>query len=241
MPDEIFEHPRLVEIYDAFDGARNDLDHYYKIAEEFEATSLLDIGSGTGCFSCLLAENEFEVTGLEPAKTSLDKAKSKKYADRVHWILGDAKVLPDMQVDMAFMTGNVAQVFLEDQEWEENLKAIKKALKSGGYFVFEVRDPAQQAWKNWTRENTHTERDIPGIGIVEGWCDLESVSGQYVSFVWSYKFHANDEVIQSKSTLRFREKVDIAKSLENVGFEILDIREAPDRPKQEFVFIARKP
>jgi len=77
MADAMFEDPRLVEIYDAFEGTRDDLDHYCKIAEEFQASSILDIGSGTGCFSCLLAGKGFDVTGLEPAKASLDKTKKK--------------------------------------------------------------------------------------------------------------------------------------------------------------------
>lgn len=51
MADLIFEHPRLVAIYDALDPDRADLDVYSAIVEEFGARRSLDVGCGTGTFS----------------------------------------------------------------------------------------------------------------------------------------------------------------------------------------------
>jgi len=39
--------------------------------------------------------------------------------------------------------------------------------------------------------------------------------------------------------LRFRDRDEIAASLAAVGFAVEDVRDAPDRPGREFVFIAR--
>ena len=52
MPDEVFEHPRLVAIYDALDPDRSDLDGYVGIARELGARRVLDIGCGTGRSPC---------------------------------------------------------------------------------------------------------------------------------------------------------------------------------------------
>ncbi|HYN33635.1 MAG TPA: hypothetical protein VES40_13495 [Ilumatobacteraceae bacterium] len=41
------------------------------------------------------------------------------------------------------------------------------------------------------------------------------------------------------STLRFRDRDEITASLTSSGFTIDEIRDAPDRPRREFVFIAR--
>ncbi|MCB0408225.1 MAG: class I SAM-dependent methyltransferase, partial [Bdellovibrionales bacterium] len=111
MPDLIFENPRLVAIYDAFDGEREDLDHYLNIVGEFNVKSVLDIGCGTGCFAHLLYRNNFEVIGLEPAEASLVVAREKPNGNNIRWILGDTSKLSSVNVDMAVMTGNVAQVF----------------------------------------------------------------------------------------------------------------------------------
>ncbi len=55
VADEVFANHRLAEIYDKLDGDRSDLDVYIGIVEELRATTVLDIGCGTGSFACLLA------------------------------------------------------------------------------------------------------------------------------------------------------------------------------------------
>ncbi|MED1204314.1 class I SAM-dependent methyltransferase [Heyndrickxia acidicola] len=64
MADEIFENPRLAYIFDSFDPDRSDLDAYESMVNEFEASSVLDIGCGTGTFACRLAAKGLEVIGL---------------------------------------------------------------------------------------------------------------------------------------------------------------------------------
>ncbi|MGE3624691.1 MAG: class I SAM-dependent methyltransferase [Bdellovibrionales bacterium] len=238
MADPIFENTRLVEIYDTFDGQRNDLDHYLAMVKELNAKSVLDVGCGTGSFACLLGAQGYEVTGIDPAEASLNAARKKPYAKQVRWILGDTSRLPALAVDLAVMTGNVAQVFVTENVWKNNLIAIRQALRDGGHIVFEARDPAQQAWVKWTREHTYQRLDVPNIGFVEGWCDVTDVSDGLVSFRYTYVFDADGQTLTSDSTLRFREKDEIIHSLEQSGYQMKDIRDAPDRPKQEFVFIA---
>jgi SAM-dependent methyltransferase len=109
MPDAIFEHPRLIAIYDLLDPDRSDLDVYATIADELGARRVLDVGCGTGTFALLLADHGLEVTGVDPAAGSLGVARAKPGAERVRWIHGDATALPPMQADLATMTGNVVQ------------------------------------------------------------------------------------------------------------------------------------
>ena len=83
------------------------------------------------------------------------------------------------------MTGNVAQVFLTEDEWENTLAAIHRVLSPGGHLVFEVRDPAKRAWLDWTREKTYARVNVPGIGEVEGWCNVTEEKEELVSFRYS--------------------------------------------------------
>jgi hypothetical protein len=61
----------------------------------------------------------------------------------------------------------------------------------------------------------------------------------FVSFRDTYTFRADGAVIVSESTLRFRGRDEVASSLAAAGYRILDIREAPDRPGREYVFVTQ--
>ncbi len=239
MAEPIFEDRRLAEIYDPLDPDRTDLDAYLAMAEEFGARSVLDIGCGTGTFACLLVSRGIEVTGVDPAEASLDVARDKPGGDLVTWVHGEATGLGALQVDLATMTGNVAQVFVSDEDWTATLEAAYDALRPGGHLVFETRDPARQAWLEWNRGESYSRTDIPGVGMVESWHDLTDVSGDLVSFRSTVVFESGER-LTSDSTLRFRSRDEITSSLMAVGFEILDIRDAPDRPGREFVFVAQR-
>ena len=240
MADAAFEDPRLAALYDVFDGDRSDLDLYAGLVEEFGARTVLDVGCGTGSLACLLAGRGVQVVGLDPAAASLDVARGKPHAGEVRWVHGDVGALPPLQADLATMTGNVAQVFLTDEEWAATLRAIGAALRPGGRLAFESRRPERQAWREWTRELTLARAVVPGVGTVETWNEVTDVREDLVSFRATYVFADDGDVLTSDSTLRFRRLEEIRDSLTTAGFSVEDVRDAPDRPGREWVVIARR-
>ena len=241
MPDALFAEPRLAEIYDLLDGLeRPDLAPYLAIADEFHAHSVIDLGCGTGNLACRLAACGKEVVGIDPAVASLEVAKWKAYADQVRWIAGTAAQLKGLEADLITMTGNVAQVFVLDEEWMATIRACRDALRSGGRLVFEVRNPAREAWKGWNREHTYKVIEASGIGRVETWVDLVSVQLPLVTFRHTFVFRKDGRVMTSESTLRFRTRSEIAETLSHAQLTVESIRDAPDRPGLEFVFIAHQ-
>jgi len=240
VPDAIFAHPRLARVYDAFDGNRDDLTAYLDIADELGADSVLDVGCGTGCLAILLAESGRTVLGVDPAQASLEIAKSKDGAGRATWVHGDATTSPMLGADLVVMTGNVAQVFVTDDDWTQALQGIHTALGSGGYLVFETRRPERRAWEEWAADAAPVVLDISGIGSVEQRREVTDVSFPLVSFRYTYRFLADGAVVVSNSTLRFRRRGEVESSLIANGYRVLEVREAPDRPGREFVFIAQR-
>jgi SAM-dependent methyltransferase len=240
VADAIFNERRLVDIYDPLHPDRSDLEPYLALIHEFGVRSVLDIGCGTGTFACLLAQLGKEVTGIDPATASVEVARRKPGADRVRWLVGEATTLPPLAVDLVTMTGNVAQVFLTDEDWVAALRAAHGALRPGGLLVFEVRDPARQEWTEWNRAQTSRRIAIPEVGAVESWVEVTDTDLPLVSFRWTFVFENDGVTLVSNSTLRFRSQAEIGESLRAASLDIDDVRDAPDRPGREFVFITRR-
>jgi SAM-dependent methyltransferase len=265
MVDTVFEHPRLIAIYDQLDADRRDLTAYLRIAEALDARRVLDIGCGTGVFALLLAERGIEVTGIDPAGGSLAVARAKPGADRVHWIHGDFRSdfrsdvddadsrrahgpkgsgiteIEPGTIDLATMTGNVAQAIADPQTWEATLRRVHGLLRPGGHLVFETRNPAREAWREWNRASSYRTTEIPGVGTVETWTEVIDVSGPLVTFRSTWVFASDAAVLTSDSTLRFREQHEVEAVLRAHGYRIREVRDAPDRPGLEFVFLAQRP
>ncbi|WP_024802843.1 class I SAM-dependent methyltransferase [Nocardia sp. BMG51109] len=239
MPDAIFAHSRLAAIYDEFEGGREDLDLYVSIADELGAEVVLDVGCGTGILAVLLARTGRTVVAIDPAAASLEAAKTKQAPPGITWLHGQAADLPEACADLAVMTGNVAQVFLTDDDWADALDSIHRALRRGGRLVFETRRPERRAWEDWAVGAASAVRDIPGTGRVEQRLEVTAVNLPFVSFRHTYTFAADGAVVISDSTLRFRERTDIESDLIRHGYMVRDVRDAPDRPGREYVFVAQ--
>jgi len=237
--DALFADDRLAGLYDLIDDDRNDLLAYLGIVDELGAASVVDVGCGTGTFACLLASRGKRVVAVDPAAASLTVARRKPGAGDVVWVHGDATAVGPVEADLVTMTGNVAQVFTSDASWATTLSAARTALGPDGWLVFETRDAAREAWTSWNRAATYRELSLPDGDHVTTWVELTAVELPLVSFRHVFRFEARREVLTSDSTLRFRTADELVTSLDAAGFEVREIRDAPDRPGLELVVLAQ--
>lgn len=252
-----FDNPLSAAIYDTAEGRRDDLDTYIGIVEELEAHSVVDIGCGTGTLAIQLAARGLGVVGVDPAGAMLDVARGKPGGDQVVWIHGTAETLashvgdcanghgdrsgrPEVQLpaDLALMTGNVAQVFLTDEEWLATLRAIHDALVPGGHLVFETRIPERRAWEEWAQWGSSVYH-VDGVGEV---CDMFQVLEVNLPFVTfsSDNTLPDGSVVPNRSTLIFRSMPELERTLGAAGFTIREVRGAPEHPGREWVVMAQR-
>lgn len=213
---------RLVELYDRDNPRGVDTDFYLALATDINARRIIDFGCGTGLLTCELASKTRQIIGIDPSPAMLAIAKRKSGAEQIQWIEGDLSELGKREADLVIMTGNVAQVFLDDSEWEATLHAIHATLRPGGYFAFESRNPLARAWEKWTREDTFEQIDTP-FGLMDCWLELVKVENGKVQFVAHNVFKSTGEDVVASSELRFRHREELVKSLIKAGFTIKQI------------------
>lgn len=244
MRNAEFNDPRLIEVYDATCPWSPDDDFFVGIvAEVGPALRVLDLGCGTGRLALGLAAAGHTVTGVDPARASLDAARAKPGAERVTWIEGTSSVLPTDAFDAAVMTSHVAQFFVTDDEWAAVLRDLRRALAVGSRLVFDARDPADRAWERWPAEWNRTVT-LPRGGRVEQSIEVTDIVGDVVTHAIHYRFATGEEIV-STATLRFRSADELRTSLTIAGFEIEYIfggwqREAVGEGDGEFLVVARK-
>ena len=243
MNEAEFNHPRLVAVYDADCGWAEDDDFFVSVAGR-AGSRVLDLGCGTGRLAVALAAAGRQVTGVDPARASLDAARVKPGADRVTWVEGTSHDLPSAAFDVAVMTSHVAQFLVDDEEWGRTLADLHRALVPGGLLAFDARDPDDRRWEKWNRTDSWHPVTLTDGSRVEAFVDVTERVGDVVSFVWTYRFEDGSE-LTSEATLRFRGESLLRETLAAHGFTVEAVyggwgREPVGHPDGELVVLARR-
>lgn len=127
--------------YDELNPADNDYLFYSNLATRLNATSVIDLGCGTGTLAWLLAANGHRVIAIDPDPEMLRVAAAKGATDEIEWRLGYCDSADADSVDLFVMSGHVAQVFLVEPSWSRVLHDAWRALLPGGVIAFESRNP----------------------------------------------------------------------------------------------------
>ena len=215
-----FTDSRLTVVYDTLNAYAKGTqpDFYLSLATELRATSIVDLGCGTGLITCALAEAGFQMTGIDPAPALLAQARRRDEALGVRWISGGAEVLGSPDADLAIMTGHVAQFFLTDEAWLDALSSLHAALRPGGHLAFESRNPSAREWEDWTPENVWRGVD-PVAGLIVSWSEVHGVHDGIVSYSIHHVFE-DGTVVVSPCALRFRTVEELEDSLVGASFSV---------------------
>ncbi|MDA0364259.1 MAG: class I SAM-dependent methyltransferase [Chloroflexi bacterium] len=242
---EEFHDPRLVALYDLQDPLRIDAAFYSNLAAELSASSIIDVGCGTGVITCELARRGYRLTGVDPSPAMLEVARRRPGGELVRWIEGDARALDGPPADLAILTGHVAQVISDEALWRGTLAAMRNALRPGGHVAFDSRNPDAHEWLTWTPEATHRRLEAGALGAVDIWWQLTAVRGDLVRYEIHHRFASGGEELLSFNKLRFRTQARLGESLIDAGFSVRDVfgawNRAPVTPSsRELIFVATR-
>lgn len=84
-----------------------------------------------------------------------------------------------------------------------------------------------------------TPSRVLAVDEVEQRREVTDIDLPFVSFRYTYRFASDGFEATSESILRFRTRGEVEASLLANGYSMVDVREAPDRPGREYVFIAQ--
>ncbi|MGZ6753493.1 MAG: class I SAM-dependent methyltransferase [Nocardioides sp.] len=208
--------------YDRLNAADHDHRFYAALAQDLRARRVLDLGCGTGTLARLLVSGGHAVVGIDPDPDMLRVARTKPGAERVDWRLGHGDSADAAWADLAVMSGHVAQVFVEEEAWDEVLQQLRRALRVGGTLAFESRNPLARGWEGWTR--AATSRTVPtDEGDVEVWHETVDVALPEVTYETLTRNLASGEETSHRDVLVFRDSDVLGESLLRAGYDVLSV------------------
>jgi SAM-dependent methyltransferase len=142
---EYLEGYRDALAYDVEEGS-DDAD--YPLTEQLARElggPLLDLACGTGTMAIRLAEQGFQVTGVDIIPEMIAWAQEKALAQGVsiEWVVADARTFQlQKQFPFIYMLGNAFQHFLTRADQEALLAGVREHLRPQGCFLFGTRNPS---------------------------------------------------------------------------------------------------
>ncbi|WP_435210135.1 class I SAM-dependent methyltransferase [Streptomyces sp. bgisy034] len=221
MVDRSFADLSLAALYDIL-NPWGPGDEFY-LGFVMRADAVLDVGCGTGQLLRRAhgAGHRGRLVGLDPAAAMLVQARRR--ADAVEWVLGDLRTRQWAgEFDLVVMTGHVFEVLVCDEELRAALESVRGALRPGGRFVFETRNPKARAWEGWTPERVREVTGPEGCAV-RVWNEVERpVLSDRVTFTETYDSDIWKRPRVSRTTLRFLGPDNLNRFLHAAGFTVVE-------------------
>lgn len=218
VQDRLFQDPELVQFYDAENGWADDTRFCLKLAEK--ARSVLDLGCGTGLLAAGLGAGR-EVWGVDPAGAMLEVARRRPGGAAVTWVEADGRsVRLGRRFDLIMLTGHAFQCFLTGADQRALCRTIAAHLAPEGRFIFDSRNPARKEWREWTPERSGRVFDLPGMGQVSAWNDVNFDPVTSIACYETVYRAASGRLWQASSRIHFATKDNIQHAICSAGLAV---------------------
>lgn len=182
-----------------------------------QAPDALDIGCGTGAIlkRARATGHKGRLCGVDPDLGMLNQARNEP---AVEWHHCDAASMPfSAAFDVAIMSGHAFQYLLDDEAVVASITRIHEALRPGGQFAFETRNPHSREWEKWpgTSEVANSDGETAVLSYA-----VHELTGDVVRLTETLTGKWWNEPQVSEGGLRFIEPPHLRELLASVGFTI---------------------
>lgn len=139
---EEFRDPQTYDLVDA--GYEDDRPLIEQWARSLGGP-LLDLACGSGRMAIILAEQGYQVTGVDitPEMIAWGRQKAAQQSVAIDWVVADARAFHlQKQFQFIFMLEHAFQFFLSRADQEALLACVREHLAPEGCFLFETRNPS---------------------------------------------------------------------------------------------------
>ena len=217
--DRLYQDPELARFYDLENGFA--ADHAFCMQLAQNASSVLDLGCGTGELAARLADKR-RVVGVDPAAAMLAVARQRPGGDKVRWITATAQAVRLGETfDLIVLTGHAFQVFLSEADQRAALKTIAMHLSPAGRFIFDMRNPQAREWLEWSPEASVRHVEHEQLGAVTAWNEAtHDPATSIVTYKTFYMQKSTGRTWSARSQIRFTGKDLLAALIDEAGLVV---------------------
>lgn len=178
--------------------------------------SVLDVGCGTGEHCLALAEAGCRVIGIDLSQTMIDRAKAKAKAGGLpaEFFCQDMRAIHlTSRFDAVFNLFGTFGYFETDEENQQVLTQMRKAMKNGGWYVLDCVSPA------FVRRGfvPYIEREASGVTMIE----KRRIEGERLEK--EIQIHDGDDVRHYRESIRLYSLEWLEKALKKSGLWIREV------------------
>ena len=234
------------------DRIRREAPFLKDILEQAPKRSVIDLGCGTGEHSRFLAEEGYQVLGLDRSESMLAKAQEKPLPPNLQFVLGEIQNLRELVPDRfgaAISLGNTLVHLTARQDLERAFASLAHVLESGGIFLFQILNYERIFEKNIRHLPLNFRQEEDGEIIFLRLMEfLEEGRIRFCPTTLKYNPLADPpvQVVRSRVTqLRGWRRADLIPLLKNADFTILsiygDMKGGPFEPgnSQDLIMVLR--